>query len=88
MLSNESMKKESRLEFKMYIDFDSKRQIFYHNFFFEEFKFVLKIALTAPLIYRKNNYNKHTEKITNGNNIFLKYERFDLTKYTFLLSYE
>ncbi len=32
-------------EFKKYIDFDPIKRICYHNYFFDEYKFVLKIAL-------------------------------------------
>ena len=81
--------KDSDLKIKMYIDYDPNNQVFYHNFFFEEFNFVLKIVLVSPLIYEKNNYNNDLEKdITNGSSISLKYERFDLTKYIYLLYYD
>ena len=41
--------KHSELDFKMYIDFDPRINVFYHNFFFDEYNFVLKIALTPIL---------------------------------------
>ena len=72
----------------MYIDFDPKKKVFYHNFFFEEFKFVLKIALTASFIYEKKDYNKDIAESASGDNVFLKYEKFELVKYIYLLSYE
>lgn len=81
--------KDSDLKIKMYIDFDPKKQVFYHNFFFEEFNFVLKIALISLLIYEENDYYKDLEKdITGGSSISLKYEKFDLTKYVYLLYYD
>lgn len=82
------MRKDSGLKFKIYIDFDPKKNVFYHNFFFEEVKFVLKIALTASFIYEKKDYNKDIAEITSGDNVFLKYEKFNLAKYTYLFSYE
>ena len=48
-LDHKKSLKHSDFEFKMYIDFDPKSKIFYHNFFFDENKFVLKIALTVLL---------------------------------------
>jgi len=81
--------KDLDLKIKIYIDYDSNKQVFYYNFFFEEFNFVLKIALISPLIYDENNYYKELEKdITDGSSISLKYERFDLTKYVYLLYYD
>ncbi len=84
-----NVEKGSDLNIKMYIDYDSNKQVFYYNFFFEEFNFVLKIALISLLIYEENNNYKDLEKIiTGGSSIFLKYERFDLAKYVYLLYYD
>ena len=81
--------KDSDLKIKMYIDYDPEKHLFYHNFFFEEFNFVLKMALISSLIYEENNNYKDLEKnITGGSSISLKYERFDLTKYVYLLYYD
>ncbi len=89
MLSNKNIGKSSEFKFKMFIDFDAGKKVFYHNYFFEEFKFVLKIALIPPPIYEENNYNKEMEKkITSGNNVHMKYEKFELAKYTYILFYE
>lgn len=57
-----------------YIDFDKNNNIFYYNLYLKNSKFVIKIP-----IYRSKNKNKKKE---------IKIEKFDLTKYTFLLNCE
>ena len=89
MHSKRNVRKNLDLKIKIYIDYDSNKQVFYYNFFFEEFNFVLKIALISSLICEENNYSKDLERdITDDSSIFLKYERFDLTKYAYLLYYD
>ncbi len=89
MLHIKNAGKGSDLKIKIYIDYDPYKQVFYYNFFFEEFNFVLKIALISPLSYNEEEYTKDLEKkITGGDSVSLKYERFDLTKYVYLLYYD
>jgi len=71
-------------DFKMYIDFDPTNTVFYHNFFFDENKFVLKIALTPLLNDNDNFWNVTTN---NGDCLDLKYEKFNLAKYVYLLHF-
>jgi hypothetical protein len=54
-----------------FIDWDKFKNRFYNNLYLEDFKIVVKM----PLILR------HEEKET------VKVKRFDLTKYTYLISY-
>ncbi len=71
----------------MYIDYDKSNMVFYHNFFFEVHKFVLKIALTPPVteLFLKvkevgeENLRYHSD---------LKIERFNLARYVYLLHYD
>jgi hypothetical protein len=56
---------------KKFIDFDKNRKIFYNNLYLNDCKIVIKM----PLI-EKERSNKDIEV-----------EKFDLVKYTFLLSY-
>ncbi|MFX0071515.1 MAG: hypothetical protein ACFFAO_10540 [Candidatus Hermodarchaeota archaeon] len=74
--------------FKMYIDYDKKNQIFYHNFYFDEYKFVLKIALIPPLNGEFGIFNNDKKYVFGNNSFDLKLEKFDLTKYVYLLYYE
>ena len=61
--------------FKMsvFVDFDKKKKTFYNNLYLEEEKLVIKM----PLI----NSEKLDEKVKRE----VKVEKFDLTKYTYLL---
>jgi len=76
--------KHSKPEFKMYIDFDPINKVFYHNFFFDEYKIVLKIAL-IPLLNDNDNFWDITTN--NGDCLDLKYEKFNLAKYVYLLHF-
>jgi len=83
-LNYEKSLKNSEFDFKMFIDFDPSNKVFYHNFFFDEYKSVLKIALT-PLLNDNDNF---WDIITNnGDCLDLKYEKFDLTKYVYLIHF-
>jgi hypothetical protein len=73
------------LDFKMYVDFDLNIGVFYFNFYLVKYKFVLKIALSPPL---NANENFGDNAINNGAYLDFKYEKFNLTKYTYLLHYE
>jgi len=66
-----SIKKES-MSISMFLDWCKYKNIFYNNLYLEEYDWVIKI----PLISRGSE---------NQDNIKLK--KFDLTKYTYLLSY-
>ena len=77
--------KESNIQIKMYIDFAPDIQVFYHNYFFDEYKFVLKIVLT-PSLNEKDHFYDNAKN--NGNCLDLRLEKFDLTKYVYLLYYE
>ena len=77
--------KNSDFDFKIFIDFDPNFKVFYQNYFFEEYKIVLKIALTPPL----NDNDDFWDNATNsGDCLDLKYEKFDLTKYKYLLHFQ
>ncbi len=54
-----------------FIDFDKSNNIFYNNFYLSDCKIVIKIHLTSG----KNSREE------------VKIEKFNLTKYTYLLSY-
>jgi len=56
-----------------YIDFDKNNDVFYFNLYSKKDKFVIKI----PIYGSKNKKEKE-----------VKIEKFDLTKYTFLLNWE
>lgn len=62
------------MDMNKYIDFDKNNEVFYYNLYSKDVKFVIKIP-----IYRFKNKNKKKE---------IKIEKFDLTKYTFLLNCE
>lgn len=83
-LASKNSLKHSEFDFKMFIDFDSINKVFYHNFFFDEYKIVLKIALT-PLLNNNDNFWDITTN--NGDCPDLKYEKFNLTKYVYLIHF-
>jgi len=60
------------MDMNKYIDFDKNNELFYYNLYSKDVKFVIKIP-----IYRIKNKNSKKE---------IKIEKFDLTKYTFLLN--
>ncbi len=55
-----------------FLDFDKNKRIFYNNIYLEKEKLVVKVPLTEEHRAKKD----------------LKINRFDLTKYTFLMSYD
>ena len=57
-----------------FIDFDKEKKIFYNNLYVDDFKIVIKMPCVCP------------EKEIDQN--FIKIEKFDLGKYTYLLSYD
>jgi len=68
---SKTMKKEE-LTTSKFIDFDKYNEIFYDNLYIDDFKIVVKM----PLIKKKRVRCKD-----------MKISRFDLGKYTYLLSY-
>ena len=56
----------------MYIDWDRYKNMFYNNIYLEDSKFVIKM----PLLPQKNGQ------------IDIKIKKFNLTKYTYLISYD
>ncbi|HEC39471.1 MAG TPA: hypothetical protein ENI29_14620 [bacterium] len=74
------MLKDPEVEsFKIYLDFDSIEKIFFYNLFFIESNFALKIELTH--LFRKD---VEEDKIKQN----IKYEKFELTKYVYILHFE
>ncbi len=55
-----------------FIDWDKFKNVFYNNFYLQNYKLVIKI----PLAPRKRNKDD------------IKIKKFDLEKYTFLVSYD
>ena len=55
-----------------FLDFDKSKEIFYDNIYLDNYRIVVKVPLT-----KKQKAEKE-----------FKINRFDLTKYTFLLSYD
>lgn len=64
--------KTKKFRIKKFIDFDKYRTNFFNNLYFEEFDIVVKM----PLLNDINSDNN------------LKIEKFNLTKYCYLLSYD
>ncbi len=58
--------------FSKFIDFDKEKKVFYNNFYINDYDFVIKI----PLFDEKHHYDK------------ILIEKFNLAKFTYLLSYE
>jgi len=63
---------DEELTISKFLDFDKYKEIFYDNMYLDDYKIVVKLPLT--------------EKQKAGKD--MKINRFDLTKYTFLLSYD
>ena len=60
-------------EFSKFIDYDKNEKIFYNNVYLKEFKIVIKMPMC--LIPKENTFEE------------IKIEKFNLAKYTYLLSY-
>ncbi len=84
-----TLEKKTDMEVKKYLDYDPINKIFYNNFYLNKFNFVLKVALISPLKYNadvsKDIYLKEIKGEEGRNH---KFEKFDLTKYVYLLHYE
>ena len=57
---------------KKFIDFDKYENIFYNNLYLDDDRIVIKMPLTCKKSFQED----------------VKVEKFDLAKYTFLLTYE
>ena len=64
--------KEQEIIIQKFIDWDKFKNVFYNNYYLQNYKFVIKI----PLIPRKKKEDN------------VKIKKFDLEKYTFLVSYD
>ncbi|MFX0002844.1 MAG: hypothetical protein ACFE9C_02225 [Candidatus Hodarchaeota archaeon] len=60
------------ISIQKFIDWDKFENVFYNNFYLQSYKIVIKI----PLVPRKPNKED------------IKIKKFDLEKYTFLISYD
>ncbi len=64
--------KDNQISIQKFIDWDKFENIFYNNLYLENYKMVVKI----PLIPKQEPKNE------------IKIKRFNLEKYTFLISYD
>ena len=64
--------KDNQISIQKFIDWDKFENIFYNNLYLENYKIVVKI----PLIPKREPKNE------------IKLKRFNLEKYTFLISYD
>ncbi|TXT67303.1 MAG: hypothetical protein BAJALOKI1v1_130038 [Promethearchaeota archaeon] len=71
-----SLKKED-MDISMFIDLDKKTRVFYNNMYLEDFNIVIKMPLP----------NKETTKNRESALETLRIEKFELTKYIYLLNY-
>ena len=63
---------KATLNLSMFIDFDKDSKRFYNNLYLNDFKLVVKMPLRAENILREE----------------IKIEKFDLTKYCYLVDYD
>lgn len=66
-----------------FIDFDNRKKVFYDNIYLEDYKLVVKYPLARG---ESKEVMVKLEKQESKDQI--KVEKFDLTKYTYLLSHE
>ncbi|MFW9773751.1 MAG: hypothetical protein ACFFFB_19730 [Candidatus Heimdallarchaeota archaeon] len=64
--------KSNKLTMSKFIDWDKFENCFYNNIYLEDYKFVIKMPLISSKDIKKD----------------IKIKRFDLTKYTYLVSYD
>jgi len=64
--------KNENVSISRFLDWCKYKNLFYNNYYLEEYKIVIKVPLTPQ-----------THRIRKD----IKIKKFDLTKYTFLLSY-
>ena len=63
-----------------FIDFDKKKKLFYDNIYFDDYKICVKIPLSEDEGIKKKTKVRIEKEI--------KVKKFDLVKYTYLLSYD
>lgn len=88
MISKSNVKTSLPLDIKPYIDYDKVNKIFYHNLYFEEHKFVLKIPLEPLLNTGSFKTGEGFLEKMNEEQENLRLEQFDLSKFVYLLSYD
>lgn len=64
--------KDEKITIQKFIDWDKFENVFYNNFYLQNYKIVIKM----PLVPRKRNKEE------------IKIKKFNLEKYTFLVSYD
>ena len=64
--------KDDQISIQKFIDWDKFENIFYNNLYLENYKIVIKI----PLLPKRESENQ------------IKIKKFNLEKYTFLISYD
>jgi len=64
--------KKEKLAVSMFIDWDKYKNCFYNNLYLEDYKIVIKMPLISQKDLKKD----------------VKIKKFDLTKYTYLVSYD
>jgi len=64
--------KNNQISIQKFIDWDKFENVFYNNFYLDNYKIVIKM----PLVPRKEPKNE------------IKIKKFNLEKYTFLISYD
>ena len=64
--------KDDQILIQKFIDWDKFKNIFYNNFYLESYKIVIKM----PLLPKESSTDE------------IKIKKFDLEKYTFLISYD
>ncbi|MCK4381213.1 MAG: hypothetical protein KAW51_08765 [Candidatus Lokiarchaeota archaeon] len=64
--------KDNQISIQKFIDWDKFENLFYNNLYLENYKIVIKI----PLIPKREQKNQ------------IKIKKFNLEKYTFLISYD
>ena len=65
-----------------FIDFDKNKRLFYDNLYLDDYKLVVKF----PLVKEKEKTVQVEIKRPERKRV--KIDRFDLTKYTYILSYD
>lgn len=64
--------KNNQISIQKFIDWDKFENVFYNNFYLDKYKIVIKM----PLFPKKEKNNE------------IKIKKFNLEKYTFLISYD
>lgn len=64
--------RKNKMSFSKFIDWDKFENCFYNNIYLDDYKIVIKMPLIPSKRFKKD----------------IKIKRFDLTKYTYLVSYD